>query len=110
MPMPPQYFLLLLILSAHTPAALASTLHSKARSGDAAFFTKSLRASPSLNAREPSTGQTPLMAATLAGQAAVVSRLLQLGAEPSIPEKDGYTPPHGAAFQGQATAARALIA
>ena len=39
----------------------------------------------------------------------MVDKLLRLGANPSIPEKDGYTPPHGVAFQGREQAALALV-
>ena len=40
------------------------------------------------------------MAAILSGQTkAVKVLLLELNADPTIPEKDGYTPPHGAGFQ-----------
>lgn len=50
-----------------------------------------------------SGGQTPLMAATLAGQTEVVRHLLDVHhANPAIPEKDGYTPMHGCCFQGRA--------
>ena len=33
----------------------------------------------------------------------------RLGADPSIPEKDGYTSSHGVAFQGREQAARVLV-
>ena len=35
--------------------------------------------------------------------------LLDAGADTTIGEKDGYTPLHGAGFQGRATIARMLI-
>ena len=40
------------------------------------------------------------MNAVLSGQTEVVKALLELGADHKIPEKDGYTPMHGAGFQG----------
>ena len=52
-----------------------------------------------INQRGPG-GQTPLMNAVLSGQTEVVKALLELGADHKIPEKDGYTPMHGAGFQG----------
>ena len=52
-----------------------------------------------INQRGPG-GQTPLMNAVLSGQTEVVKALLELGADYKIPEKDGYTPMHGAGFQG----------
>jgi ankyrin repeat protein len=50
------------------------------------------------------------MMAALNGNAEAAEVLLELGADPSIPEQDGYTPLHGAAFQGRAETARVLIA
>lgn len=54
-----------------------------------------------LNVRDPASGQTPLMTAVLRGKPLTVDALLEAGADPSVPEKDGYTPTHGAAFQGR---------
>jgi ankyrin repeat protein len=55
-----------------------------------------------MNVQEQGSGQTPLMAAVLSGQAQVVQILLNKGADVTIGEKDDYTPPHGAGFQGRA--------
>jgi ankyrin repeat protein len=55
-----------------------------------------------VNFQEPGSGQTPLMAAVLSGQDEVVEILLNRGASVDIGEKDGYTPAHGAGFQGRA--------
>jgi len=63
-----------------------------------------------LDDRERGSGQTALMAASLAGSANAVKELLSLGASPNIGEKDGYTPHHGAAFQGRPAVTRALLA
>ena len=46
-------------------------------------------------------GQTPLMAAVLMGSTKCTDFLLKQGADHTIGEKDGYTPVHGAAFQGR---------
>ena len=84
-----------------------ANLHRAARDNDAGFFTDDL--SPeALNQREPGSGQTPLMAASLAGAHLAVDRLLSLGADHSLGEKDGYNP-HGVAFQGRPEQARALV-
>ena len=45
--------------------------------------------------------QTPLVAAALRGHERVVRLLLELGADPTIPEQDGFTVWHAAAFQGR---------
>ena len=57
-----------------------------------------------------SGGQTPLMMAVLSGKDEAVKILLGLGADTSIPEKDGYTPCHGAGFQGRADIMKMLLA
>lgn len=62
-----------------------------------------------LNAQEPQSLQTLVMAATLAGQPQVVKHLLDVGADTSVGEMQGYTPFHGAGFQGRAEVARVLL-
>ena len=63
-----------------------------------------------INKQDPSSGQTPLMMAVLMGKEEAVRLLLKEPAvDASIPEKDGYTPFHGAGFQGRANIARMLI-
>ena len=98
--------LIVLVVTMSCVGVNASVLHDKARAGDVSFFKSGL---DGLDEREPITGQTPLMAACLAGKSEVVDELLRLGADPSIPEKDGYTPSHGVAFQGREQAARVLV-
>lgn len=67
------------------------------------------------NIRHRLSGQTPIMAATLRGHDNVVEYLLGLhknnkkySIDIMIPEKDGYTPAHGAAFQGRGTILKLL--
>lgn len=52
--------------------------------------------------------QSPLLAATLLGHHRVVRGLLERGADPMIPENDGYTAWHAAAFQGRTEVLRVL--
>ena len=54
-------------------------------------------------------GITPLMYAVLQGKKAGVEILLKAGADPLVEGTDGYSPLHGAAFQGFADIARLLI-
>ncbi len=49
------------------------------------------------------------MHAVLSGRTKAVEFLLKNGADTAIGEKDGYTPMHGAGFQGRADIAKLLI-
>jgi ankyrin repeat protein len=63
--------------------------------------TVALKEGANINVKDEVNGQTALMRATLHGWTSIVSYLLDKGADVSIGEKDGYTPPHGAGFQGR---------
>ena len=54
--------------------------------------------------------QTPLMFATLSGKVEAVIALLSYNPDVAVGEKEGYTPLHGAGFQGRAKIAKELIA
>jgi ankyrin repeat protein len=54
--------------------------------------------------------QTPLVSAVLRGKLQAVNKLLTLGADVSIPEKDGYTVMHAAGFQGRSAILKVLAA
>ena len=74
---------------------------------------KALEEGADLDRRAPGkSGQkrTPLMEATLGGNAGVAEVLLKRGADPHIPEYEGYTPVHGAAFQGRTEVMELLMA
>merc|ERR1711948_58922 len=79
-----------------------------ARKDDAAEVDKLVKGGADINALG-NGGQSPLMAATLAGSAKAVEALLKAGADATIGEKDGYTPFHGAGFQGRADVAKILF-
>lgn len=61
-----------------------------------------------INVQDGPSGQTPLMAAVLRGNTETVKILLKKGADITIGEKDGYTPAHGAGFQGRAAIMKLL--
>lgn len=50
-----------------------------------------------------------LMAAVLGGKSASVRELLSRGADPEVPNREGMTPLHAAAFQNQRDVIEALI-
>uniref|UniRef100_A0A7S2EME0 Uncharacterized protein n=1 Tax=Ditylum brightwellii TaxID=49249 RepID=A0A7S2EME0_9STRA len=67
-----------------------------------------LEAGADINARDERSGQTCLMAATLRGNVDLVRFLIAKGADVTIPERSGFTPPHGAGFQGRADVMKIL--
>ncbi len=63
-----------------------------------------------LHMRDPQSGQAPLMMAVLMGKEKAVKELLSnKHLDYLIPEKDGYTPMHGAGFQGRAKILEYLV-
>ncbi|WIA28268.1 hypothetical protein OEZ86_010822 [Tetradesmus obliquus] len=117
--MQPVLFSLLVLLAAgpQLQAAAASSdptaqLEAAARSNDVAAAQQAIQDGADVNA-QGGGGQTPIMAATLSGSTDIVRFLLDEHSsrvDTSIGEKDGYTPMHGAGFQGRADIARLLIA
>jgi len=67
-----------------------------------------LKRGANINSQSAKGEQTALMQAVLHGKDRSVAHLLKKGADASIPEKQGYTPMHGAAFQGRAEIAKIL--
>ena len=49
------------------------------------------------------------MASCLYGHGEITAALLDAGADPLVGEQDGFTPAHGAAFQGKVGPMRVLI-
>lgn len=68
-----------------------------------------LKDGASINAISPRGQQTPLMQSVLHGRTKMVKWCLENGADHTIPERDGYTPMHGAGFQGRAEIAEILF-
>ena len=99
-----------------------SLLHVSAQQGSEGFLAACLSSDPEevesalqdlnhgadINARDGRTGQTCLMASTLRGNVDMVMTMLENGADATVAEKDGYTPPHGAGFQGRPEVMRVL--
>ena len=60
-----------------------------------------LKLGADINVQDEQSGQTCLMAAVLRDKINIVRLLFKLGADHTIGERQGYTPVHGAAFQGR---------
>lgn len=94
-------YTIFLLLLFSVPSAYASAnddLFEAVHSSDKDRVLLALGNGADINARGPGD-QTPLMAAVLGGKTEVVKALLLSGADTTLPEKDGYTPMHGAGFQ-----------
>ncbi|CAB9526287.1 repeat domain-containing protein 55 [Seminavis robusta] len=78
------------------------------RDDESSAIAQAAKDGANINVKDPRSGQTCLMAATLRGKINVIRQVLKLGADVTIPEKDGYTPPHGAGFQGRPDIMRLL--
>jgi ankyrin repeat protein len=81
-----------------------SHLLESAFSGNLEGVQAALAEGADINTRDDKSGQTALMGSVLRGHVEVVRYFLDKdsGADTSIGEKDGFTPPHGAGFQGRA--------
>jgi ankyrin repeat protein len=89
--------------------AAASSLHDAARAGDLAQVERLLAQGSAINAPD-GTGKTPLMLAAIHGHAAMVGRLLVLGANPSLIDRDGLNAAQHARRSGLEGIARQIEA
>lgn len=90
-------------------SAVDEDLFAALRKDDVVAASAALAAGASINAISPRGQQTPLMQSVLHGRVEMVRWCLDNGADTTIPERDGYTPMHGAAFQGHAVIADMLL-
>lgn len=77
---------------------------------DKAKILAALENGADINANDRPNGQSALMQAVLEGKETAVETLLAMGADTTIGEKNGYTPMHGAGYQGRGPIARILAA
>ena len=68
-----------------------------------------LDAGADVNLATQESGVTPLATAVIEGAAACVRHLLAKGADPELPDKDGFTPLMHAALHGRVDSAAALV-
>ena len=90
------------------PAAYAGPAHDAARQGDLAALTKLLASGTPVEDRD-STGETPLLSASLAGHAKIVDFLLSQHAKLDARNDRGLTPLDAATYGGHADVAELLI-
>jgi len=91
-----------------TKAKLAmSALAEALGEGDVKKIKQAISHGADINAKG-SGEQTPLLNSVLRNNAKLVKILLELGADVTIPEKDGYTVMHAAGFQGRVEALKIL--
>ena len=81
-----------------------------AAKGNLEAIKQQLAAGKDMNAKAPSIGVTPLMAAAITGQGDAAGLLLARGAKPDIKSNDGSTALHMAAFFGHIEIVKALVA
>ena len=81
-----------------------------AAKGNLEAIKQQLAAGKDVNAKAPSIGLTPLMAAALTGQSDVAELLLAKGAKPDIGNNEGSTALHMAAFLGYIEIVKSLVA
>ncbi|KAL3805838.1 hypothetical protein HJC23_007799 [Cyclotella cryptica] len=89
-------------------SSLDTQLFEAAANEDISAALSALTAGANINARSERGLQTPLMQSVLFGRGEMVKFFLEQGADTTIGERDGYTPMHGAGFQGRAGIAEML--
>eukprot|EP01060_Flectonema_neradi_P013062 TRINITY_DN19848_c0_g1_i1.p1 TRINITY_DN19848_c0_g1~~TRINITY_DN19848_c0_g1_i1.p1 ORF type:complete len:195 (+),score=44.27 TRINITY_DN19848_c0_g1_i1:58-642(+) len=98
-----------LVLTVALSDYAAGDLHKAVREGNIAEMKRLLdEEGADINEVGPG-GQTVLMHGVLGGCKACVKLALEKDADTTIGEQDGYTPMHGAAFQGRPHIAKMLI-
>jgi ankyrin repeat protein len=83
-------------------------IHDAARNGDLETLTKLLDQGVALEERD-GTGETPLLAASLAGRPELVVVLVKRGADIRARNDRGLTPLHAAAYTGNIEAVQLLV-
>jgi ankyrin repeat protein len=105
----------LFLTSAQATSSRDEELLQAAFNNDVDGVERALQQGANPNVQDAQTLQTPLMGAILRGHVPVVEYLLFKSShingvvvDATVPEKDGYTPAHGAGFQGRADIMRLL--
>jgi ankyrin repeat protein len=99
----------LVFLLSPTVEAIPNAVFEGVQQDDEALIRNALAADPSLLESVGVGGQTPLIHAVLTGKLTAVKTLLELGADTTATEKDGYNVLHAAGFQGRADVLKVLL-
>ncbi len=91
-------------------AAPSVDIWTAAATGNIEAIKERVAAGADINAKAPSIGLTPLMAAAIVGQTDAADLLLAKGAKPDIRNNEGSTALHMAAFLGHTGIVKALVA
>lgn len=93
----------------HPTLAIPNAFFEGVQKDDVDLIRQAYDENPSLIESVGVGGQTPLVHAVLTGKLEAVKALLELGADTSSTEKDGYTVLHAAGFQGRAEILKELL-
>jgi ankyrin repeat protein len=96
-------------LSWHPAEAVPNAFFEGVQRDDEALIRQAYDENPSLIESVGVGGQTPLIHAVLTGRLVAVRTLLELGADTTATEKDGYNVMHAAGFQGRAEILEELL-
>ena len=88
---------------------ISHPLHLAAGTGNFKKVDQLLKSGHSINEQD-TFGATPILVATVAGREDMVDYLLEKSADPKVEAKDGYSLLHGAAFSGNKTLIRKMLA
>ena len=88
---------------------LDQSLFDAAAAEDTDAATNALKRGANINVLSPRGLQSPLMQSVLHGRTKMVEFFLENGADYTIAERSGYTPMHGAGFQGRKDIAEILL-
>lgn len=85
------------------------SIHAAAVEGDLGAIEQHIKAGSDLDAKEPASGSSPLMTATVFSKTEVVFALINAGADVNFRNNEGSTPLHTAAFFCRTNIVQALL-
>ena len=98
-----------LLLFAFVSASMDNAIFEGVKNDDGAAIRSAVENDSSILESIGMGGQTPLIHAVLTGKMNAVKTLMEIGADMSATEKDGYNVLHAAGFQGRAEILEVLL-